>query len=74
MESFKEPIGEPDILGDIEYTRLIITCESCGSVRRYVVRNQEESQRIFREFDCENSCGRNLYSFITVGTLKRELA
>ncbi len=73
MEIFKAPIGETETLEGIEYTRLIITCESCGNVRRFIVHTQEESQRLFKEFDCENSCGRNLYSFITVGTLKREL-
>ena len=57
---------------DIEYTQLIITCEACGNVKRYMVRSQEECDRIFREFRCENGCGRNLYSFITLGNLKRE--
>ncbi len=56
----------------IEYTELIITCEACGNVKRHLVHSQEECDRIFREFRCENSCGRNLYSFITIGTLKRE--
>ena len=57
---------------DIEYTQLIITCEACGNVKRFTIRTQEECDRIFREFHCENSCGRNLYSFITLGTLERE--
>lgn len=57
---------------DIEYSQLIITCEACGNVKRYLVRSQEECDRIFREFRCENGCGRNLYSFITLGNLKRE--
>lgn len=57
---------------DIEYTQLIITCEACGNVKRFTIRTQEECDRIFREFHCENSCGRNLYSFITLGTLQRE--
>jgi hypothetical protein len=56
---------------DIAYTQLIITCEACGSVKRYMVRSKEESDRIFREFRCENGCGRNLYSSITLGTLSR---
>lgn len=56
---------------DITYTQLIITCEACGSVKRYMVRSKEESDRIFREFRCENGCGRNLYSSITLGTLAR---
>lgn len=58
---------------DIEYTQLIITCEACGNVKRFTVKSQDECERIFREFHCENSCGRNLYSFITLGTLHREL-
>ena len=58
---------------DIEYSQLIITCEACGNVKRYMVRSQEECDRIFREFRCENGCGRNLYSFITLGNLKREI-
>ena len=58
---------------EIEYSQLIITCEACGNVKRYMVRSQEECDRIFREFRCENGCGRNLYSFITLGNLKREL-
>lgn len=56
---------------NIAYTQLIITCEACGSVKRYMVRSKEESDRIFREFRCENGCGRNLYSSITLGTLSR---
>jgi len=58
---------------DIEYTQLIITCEACGNVKRFTITSQEEYERIFREFHCENSCGRNLYSFITLGTLHVEL-
>lgn len=55
---------------EIEFTNLIITCEACGNVKRYLVRSQDECDRIFREFRCENGCGRNLCSFITLGTLK----
>ena len=58
---------------DIEYTQLIITCEACGNVKRFTIASQDECERIFREFNCENSCGRNLYSFITLGTLHRAL-
>ncbi|MDZ7363472.1 MAG: hypothetical protein ONB46_22540 [candidate division KSB1 bacterium] len=58
---------------DIEYTQLIITCEACGNVKRFTVTSQEEYERIFQDFHCENSCGRNLYSFITLGTLHVEL-
>jgi len=56
----------------IEIRELIITCEACGNVKRYSVKNQEECERIFNEFQCFNNCGRNLYSYITVGVLHRE--
>jgi len=60
-------------MADIEYSQLIITCEACGNVKRYMVRSQEECDRIFREFRCENGCGRNLYSFISLGSMRREV-
>ncbi|MFQ5863911.1 MAG: hypothetical protein ACE5IW_01640 [bacterium] len=56
----------------IELKELIITCEACGNVKKFMVRDKSDSERIFKEFTCENKCGRNLYSFITVGTLKKE--
>ncbi|RMD66281.1 hypothetical protein D6817_04415 [Candidatus Pacearchaeota archaeon] len=55
----------------VEVKDLIITCEACGNVKKFRVKDEEDSARIFREFVCENNCGKNLYSFITVGTLKR---
>lgn len=54
----------------IEVKELIITCEACGNVKKFIVKDESDSQRIFDEFKCENNCGRNLYSFITVGTIK----
>ena len=51
---------------------MIITCEACGNVKHYSVNNEADCNRIFNNFRCENNCGRNLYSFITVGTVKRE--
>ncbi len=58
-------------MSGIDMKQLIITCEACGSVKRYTVSSQDESDRIFREFQCANECGRNLYSYITVGVLHR---
>jgi hypothetical protein len=55
----------------VEIKELIITCEACGNVKKFPVRNEKDSERIFKEFICENNCGKNLYSFITVGTLRR---
>jgi len=56
----------------IHYRELIIACEACNTVKRFKVTTQEECTKIFREYQCENKCGRNLYSFITVGTIRRE--
>ena len=58
-------------MSGIDMKQLIITCEACGNVKRYTVTSQAESDQIFREFQCENECGRNLYSYITLGVLHR---
>ncbi len=55
----------------VEVKELIITCEACGNVKKFIVKNEKDSERIFENFTCENKCGKNLYSFITVGTLHR---
>ena len=56
----------------IHYSELIIACEACGSVHKYRVIDQYDAEKIFQEFECENGCGRNLYSFITLGTIEME--
>jgi len=56
---------------EIKITELIISCESCGTVKRFQVNSQANCDRIFHNFRCENNCGRNLYSFIEVGTIER---
>ena len=56
---------------DIRLYELIITCESCGNVKKFSVSSQEDCEKIFKNFKCENNCGRQLYSFITVGTVNR---
>ena len=56
---------------NIKINEMIITCESCGNVKRFSVNSQEDCDRIFKEFSCENNCRRNLYSYITVGSLIR---
>jgi len=55
----------------IRITELIITCESCGNVKKFRVSSQDDCERLFHNFKCENNCRRQLYSFITVGTVKR---
>jgi hypothetical protein len=57
-------------MGQLEFTELIITCEACGNVYRFPIHSQEEARRIFNDFRCDNNCGRNLYSFITLGKLQ----
>ncbi|RMD97311.1 MAG: hypothetical protein D6814_09755 [Calditrichaeota bacterium] len=56
----------------VTLTELIITCEACGSVTKYSIKDQADADRLFKEFQCENGCGRNLYSFITLGTIRRK--
>lgn len=53
----------------IAIRKLIITCEACGNVKHFRVRSQKECEQLFNNFQCENNCGRNLYSFITIGTI-----
>ncbi len=55
----------------IDVKEFIITCEACGNVKNFMVKSEQDAELIFKQFSCENKCGRNLYSFITVGTLKR---
>lgn len=59
---------------NVRVKELIITCEACGNVKKFRVTNQADCDHLFRNFTCENNCGRNLYSFITVGTLNRAVA
>ena len=54
----------------VKVNQLVITCEACGNVKKFDVSSQEECEVIFRNFRCENNCGRNLYSYITLGTLE----
>ena len=60
--------GKPSIV----LNEMIITCEACGNVKHYRVSSEADCDRIFSNFHCENNCGRNLYSFITVGKVKRD--
>ena len=57
---------------EIKITELIISCESCGTVKRFKVKSQADCDRIFHNYRCENNCGRSLYSFIEVGTIERD--
>lgn len=56
-------------MADVLYTELIIACESCGEVKKFTVTNQSDADGLFQDYQCPNGCGRQLYSFITLGTL-----
>ena len=58
------------LMDGVKVQELIVNCEACGDVKRYDVETQDDVERIFGHFECENKCGRNLYSFITVGSLQ----
>ena len=57
-------------MNEVLYTDLIIACESCGEVKKFTVANQADADVLFKEYLCPNGCGRQLYSFITLGTLQ----
>jgi len=55
----------------ISYNELVIVCEACKKVHRVPVQEYEECLKIFEEYRCPNGCGKNLYSFFTVGRLEK---
>ena len=56
---------------EIIYQEMTITCEGCRSVQKFKVADYEECLEIFNGFLCAEGCGRNLYSFLTVGKMKK---
>ncbi len=57
---------------EITYQELVITCEACKTVKKFPVTHYEECLEIFGHYQCPNGCGRNLYSFFTVGKLQKK--
>ena len=57
---------------EITYQELVITCEACQHVKKIPVQAYEECLEIFNSYKCPNGCGRNLYSFFTVGKLEKK--
>jgi hypothetical protein len=58
------------VMTEVTYRELVITCEACNTVKKFPVTNYDECLKIFSDYTCPNGCGRNLYSFFTVGRLK----
>jgi hypothetical protein len=56
---------------EITYKELVITCEACNTVKKFTIGNYNECLEVFKKFHCPNGCGRNLYSFFTIGSLKK---
>ncbi len=59
-------------MADVTYKELVITCEACHTIKKFPVSSYEECLKIFDNYQCPNGCGRNLYSFFTVGQLKKK--
>lgn len=56
---------------EVTYQELVIVCEKCKTVRKTPVQTYEQCLELFRSHKCPNGCGPNLYSFFTVGQLKK---
>lgn len=59
-------------MSEITYKELVITCEACKTIKKFPVSDYDECLKIFRDYQCSNGCGRNLYSFFTVGKLQKK--
>ena len=59
-------------MSEVSYQELVITCEACQTVKKFAVSDYEDCLRIFKEYQCPNGCGPNLYSFFSVGRLKKK--
>jgi hypothetical protein len=56
---------------DIHYREMVIVCEACHTVQKLPVEKYDDCLDLFHAYNCPNGCGRNLYSFFTVGQLKK---
>ncbi len=59
-------------MATISYREVVITCEACGKIKKMPVRNYEECLSVFGKYQCPNGCGRNMYSFFTVGRFQKK--
>ena len=53
----------------VKSQKMIITCEVCKKAFHYDVVHEEDVEVIFSNFQCDEKCDRNFYSYITVGRL-----
>jgi len=59
-------------MAEISYQELVITCEACKTVQKFPVTSYAECEKVFQSFHCPNGCSRNLYSFFTIGHLRKK--
>ena len=59
-------------MAQVSYKELVITCEACQTIKKFEVEDYDECLRIFNDYQCPSGCGRNLYSFFTVGRLTKK--
>ena len=59
------------MMPEISYQEVLITCEACKVQKKFTVENYEQCLDIFKNYQCPNGCGRNLYSFLTLGRIKK---
>ena len=56
----------------VVYQELVISCEACNTVKKYAVKTDQECEQLFKKYHCPNGCGRNMYSYFSVGRIKSE--
>jgi hypothetical protein len=56
---------------DLVYQEVVIICEKCRTVKKTPILNYDEGLELYRGFLCPNGCGPNMYSFFTVGQVKK---
>jgi len=56
----------------VVYQEMVISCEACNTVKKYSVKTDQECEHLFKNYHCPNGCGRNMYSYFSVGHIKSE--
>lgn len=58
---------------EISVQELVVTCESCQTVKKIPIKEYEDCEQLFQAYECPNGCGRNLYSYFTVGHVRKKV-
>jgi hypothetical protein len=57
------------VMANIVYQEMVISCEACNTVKKFSVKSEKECENLFQKYHCPNGCGRNMYSYFSVGRL-----